>query len=85
MESRVRRHCSWRKHKSIEKGHSPFHIYENVDFSDHPHFKIFTKMLGGYEIINSLDHAYLNRKRVYFKNFDIPADQGGRYALRASI
>ena len=66
-------------HKWIKKDHQPFHLYENVDFSDHPHFKIVTKMLGGYEIINSLDHAYLNRKRVYFKNFDIPAEIKSKY------
>ena len=66
-------------HKWIKKDHQPFHIYENVDFSDHPHFKTVNKLLGDYEIINSLDHAYLNRKRVFFKNFDISAEIKSKY------
>jgi hypothetical protein len=59
----------------VKDDHDPYCITENVDFSDMTaDIAIAKKRLGDFEKINSLDHGYLNRNRVYFTNFHLSSE-----------
>jgi len=56
----------------VKEDHTPFVVVEQVDFSDMKEdFALAKKRLGNYEIINSIQHAFLHRKRIIFKNFQL--------------
>ena len=56
----------------VKEDHTPFVVVEQVDFSDMKEdFALAKKRLGNYEIINSIRHAFLHRKRLFFKNFQL--------------
>ena len=55
---------------AVKEDHTPYVVVEQVDFSDmQEDFALAKKRLGPYEIINSLHHAFLHRKRLFFINF----------------